>query len=88
MDFNTGDIVYVTKYALSTGIRIVKISHADGEYLYTYGEAGFVQYSSKECFHSLEKALAHAETLREKKIDQLKRSIEKIKNKKIKVLGQ
>ena len=75
--------VFVTKYALTGGIKECEVKEKERESAYVYvkwpgGLNGENMFSSKECHDTLEEAKAYADEMRLKKIFSLKKQIEKL----------
>ena len=82
---------YVTKYALTQGIIVVKAPHArvgEGGYLYFKPRraARYAQVHRNDWFTDLESAKRRAEELRKKKAASLRRQAKKIAQMKIEVV--
>ena len=67
---------YLTKYALTYGIKEVKAEPLD-EYWKVKGDYNL--FTENECFATIEEAVANAEQRRAKKIRSLEKQIERLK---------
>lgn len=85
-----GDKIYITKYALTAGIKTA-IAHDCGDNLvFIHGDYGFIAsfYIDREAFTDLDEAKKRAEEMRVKKIESLKKQIEKLSKMEIKINDQ
>jgi hypothetical protein len=72
-------IRYVTRWALSSGIRAVEGEYTeDGKYF--HGEELFTCIYAKEAFESLEKAVAEAKRMAKQRAANLRKSAEKLES--------
>lgn len=76
-----GEKVYITKYALTQGIYEMKVEGKSDDGKSVYGKAWNEAFygEGKEWCRTKEEAIRRAEEIREKKIDSLKKQIEKLK---------
>ena len=77
-----GNKVYITKYALTQGIYEMNVDHMsdDGDTVYGKAWNEFYHGNGKEWHYTKEGAIKRAEELRIKKIQSLKKQIEKLKS--------
>lgn len=71
--------VFVTKYALTTGIFEVEAKVSDGMASFKRGESYFMEFAHRNEFHlTREAAVARAEEMRIKKLQSIDKQIKKI----------
>lgn len=71
--------IYVTKYALTTGIFEVDAKVLDGMASYKRGDSYLMEFAHRDEFHlTREAAVAKAEEIRIKKLKSLNKQIKKI----------
>jgi hypothetical protein len=77
----TKEVVWVTKYALTSGIEAVEADVSEDRDMVSYGNVGYgSQYAHGKDWHRTpEAALARAEEMRVAKIKSLNKSIDRIK---------
>ena len=77
-----GDVVYVTKYALTGGVKEhpVSVAEKDGKYVWVrFGKDRFMLVKDRDVFADKSKAIADAESRRTKKIKSLEKQIANLK---------
>lgn len=80
--------VWITKYALTQGVYVVENAELCGDTnkMIAYRPGEYLQHVHKPHWHETEaEALKHAENMRKQRLASLKKQIEKLKSKKIKV---
>lgn len=74
-----GSIVYITKYALTSGIlqqEVISLGISNSDYIHTITKELFEL--NKDCFETYEAAVTQAKILRTKKIKSLETKIKKL----------
>ena len=79
---NIGDTVWITKYALTVGIYPATINGFGGiAHSMIEAQAEYATYYHKPYWHaSKEDAIAHAESMRQRKIAVIKKSLSKLES--------
>jgi hypothetical protein len=75
--------IYITKYALTRGIieKEARISDYGGGHLRAFANGDYSSYGiGSEAFYTKEEALKNAEKRRTKKIESLRKQIQKLEN--------
>lgn len=85
-----GDKIYITKYALTAGIKTAIAGDCYDTTVIVRGDYNFITsyYIGKEAFTDLDEAKKRAEEMRAKKIESLKKQIEKLSKMEIKINDQ
>lgn len=85
-----GDKIYITKYALTAGIKTAIAGDCDDTLVFIRDNYNFITsfYIGREAFTDLDEAKKRAEEMRAKKIESLKKQIEKLSKMEIKINDQ
>lgn len=85
-----GDKIYITKYALTAGIKTATAHSCSDNFVFICGDYNFITsfYIGREAFTDLDEAKKRAEEMRAKKIESLKKQIEKLSKMEIKINDQ
>lgn len=89
-----GTVVYVTKYAMSTGVvrTVLRDDHVEGDRMlnvrFEGGIGGMAVFSLKDLYWSEADALTQAEHMRTVKLEQLAKNMRSLRSKKVKVRDQ
>ena len=82
-ELKAGDVVYVTKYALTQGIqtrRVKQVSPSGMIQVYLQaGERGFLFFSPRECHATTDAALARAREMKRKRLISLCKQVDKLR---------